>query len=579
MTAKTYKNCVVVTTVLVALTASIVISAQSKPRNWEPITDERLLKPRDGDWLNYRRTYDAFGFSPLKAINRGNVQRLRPVWAYPSKESGRWSPTPVVANGILYFSEGGGRVLAIDVVTGEMIWSYERTLPNDIAKSEAFHRTRGVAVYDDKVYWGTPDSFLVTLDARTGKVVWEAKTGDYRTGEGHIHPPLIAQGKVFLGYSGGDSNARGKFAAFDAKTGKLLWETYTVPAAPGDPGYDTWNAEKTGVPPLGGATWHTPTYDPELGLIYIGTGQPTPRSIALRGRGDALFTNAILALDMNTGKMKWYHQLLPEESWDLDGPFESLLVDLVIRGEKHKALVHTGKVGWGVVLDRQTGEFIQAFRTAYDNVITGWTDNGRPIWNPATVPAPEDQNTGKSFFVCPHLHGARNLQSPSFSPVTGLYYIGINNSCMTVTFSTATYAPNARYQGMSSGVAKLAPGYDYVGEFVAFDPATGKRAWAYRPPSGSPMAASALATAGGIVFGGTSDRQFFALDTQTGKLLWQIRLNGDISGSPVTFEVDGKQYVAVGAGGKIAQTVTLSPLVHVDVPAGNGMMWVFALGD
>ena len=225
-----------VLTVLFALLAGAVVLGQSPSRTWEPITEERLLKPRPGDWLSYRRTYDAFGFSPLDQINRSNVRNLRPVWTYPSREGGRWAPTPIVANGILYFSEGGGRVVAIDVVTGDKIWTYERTLPKDIGKSQAFHRSRGVAVYEDKIYWGTPDSFLVTLDARTGKLLWEVKTGDYTTGEGHIHPPLITQGKVFFGYSGGDSNSRGKIAAFDAKTGKELWTTYTVPAA-GEPGY------------------------------------------------------------------------------------------------------------------------------------------------------------------------------------------------------------------------------------------------------------------------------------------------------------------------------------------------------
>jgi alcohol dehydrogenase (cytochrome c) len=565
-------------TALFALVAGAVVLGQSPSRTWEPITEERLLKPRAGDWLSYRRTYDGFGFSPLDQINRSNVRNLRPVWTYPSREGGRWAPTPIVANGILYFSEGGGRVVAIDVVTGDKIWTYDRTLPKDIGKSQAFHRSRGVAVYEDKVYWGTPDSFLVTLDARTGKLLWEAKTGDYTTGEGHIHPPLITQGKVFFGYSGGDSNSRGKIAAFDAKTGKEIWTTYTVPAA-GEPGYETWNAEKTGVPPLGAATWHTPTHDPELGLLYMATGQPTPRSLALRGKGDALYTNSILALDINTGKIRWYYQILPEESWDLDSPYESMLLDLVVNGEKRKALVHTSKIGWGVVLDRVTGKFLKAFRTGYDNVVTEWTSAGRPVYNPEVVPKPEDQDSGKTFFVCPHLHGTRNLQSPSYSPRTGLYYVGINNACMTVSFFSAKFGPNSRYQGMTNGDPKFAPGYDWVGEFVAFDLATGKRAWEYRPKSGSPMAASALATAGGIVFGGTSDRQFFALDDKTGEPLWQMRLNGDISGAPVTFEVGGKQYVAVGAGGNIAQTTTLGPLTKVDVPGGNGVIWVFALPE
>ena len=567
-----------VLTVLFALAAGAVVIGQAPSRTWEPITEARLLKPRPGDWLSYRRTYDGFGFSPLAQITRSNVRNLRPVWTYPSREGGRWAPTPIVANGILYFSEGGGRVVAVDVLTGEKVWTYDRVLPKDIGKSQAFHRSRGVAVYEDKVYWGTPDSFLVTLDARTGKLLWEVKTGDYTTGEGHIHPPLITQGKVFFGYSGGDSNSRGKVAAFDAKTGKEIWTTYTVPAA-GEPGYETWNAEKTGVPPLGAATWHTPTHDPELGLLYMATGQPTPRSLVLRGKGDALYTNSILALDINTGKIRWHYQILPEESWDLDSPYESMLLDLVVNGEKRKALIHTSKIGWGVVLDRVTGKFLKAFRTGYDNVVTEWTSTGRPVYNPEVVPKPEDQDSGKVFFVCPHLHGTRNLQSPSYSPQTGLYYLGINNACMNVSFFSAKFGPNTRYQGMTNGDPKFAPGYDWVGEFVAFDPSTGKRAWQYRPKSGSPMAASALATAGGIVFGGTSDRQFFALDDKTGELLWEMRLNGDISGAPVTFEVGGKQYVAVGAGGNIAQTTTLGPLTKVDVPGGNGVIWVFALPE
>jgi glucose dehydrogenase len=252
-------------------------------------------------------------------------------------------------------------------------------------------------------------------------------------------------------------------------------------------------------------------------------------------------------LDINTGKIRWHYQVLPQESWDLDSPFESMLVDLVINGENRKALIHTSKIGWGVVLDRVTGKFIQPFKTGYDNVVTGWTPAGRPIYNKEVVPTAADQDSGKVFFVCPHLHGTRNLQSPSYSPLTGLYYVGINNACMDVSFFTAKFGPNVRYQGMTNGVAKMAPGYDYVGEFVAFDPVTGKRSWAYRPKSGSPMTGSALATAGGIVLGGTADRQFFALDNKTGELLWQMRLNGDISGAPVTLEVGGKQYVAVGA--------------------------------
>ena len=230
------------------------------------------------------------------------------------------------------------------------------------------------------------------------------------------------------------------------------------------------------------------------------------------------------------------------------------------------------------MLDRATGEFLHAFRTAYDNTITGWTEQGRPIFDPRAMPKPADVDSGKVFEICPHIHGARNLQAPSFSPLTGYYYLGVNNSCMNAQVVTPVFRPGQGLTGVTY-TASLAPGYDYVGEFVAFDPVTGERAWTYRPPSGAPMTASALATAGGLVFGGTADRQFFALNSETGKLLWQTRLNGDVSGAPVSYTLDGKQYIAVASGGRAAPTTTLGRLVGVDVPQGSGVMWVFALPD
>ena len=241
-------------------------------------------------------------------------------------------------------------------------------------------------------------------------------------------------------------------------------------------------------------------------------------------------------------------------------------------------MILTGKIGWGVVLDRTSGEFLHAFRTAYDNTITGWTEQGRPIFDPRAIPQPADVDSGKVFEICPHIHGARNLQAPSFSPQTGYYYLGVNNSCMNAQVVAPVFRPGQGLTGVTY-TASLAPGYDYVGEFVAFDPISGERAWTYRPESGAPMTASALATAGGLVFGGTADRQFFALHSETGKLLWQTRLNGDVSGAPVTYTIDGKQYIAVGSGGRAAPTTTLGRLVGVDVPQGSGVVWVFALPD
>lgn len=565
---------VILSILSVLLVASSVTLPQSATSTWEPITEQRLRHPKAGDWLSYRRTDDVFGFSPLTAINRTNVKNLRPVWSYPVQDDSRWVPTPIVANGIMYVAEGKGRVLALDVVSGEVKWIYTRSYPEDIRASQAYLRHRGVAVFEDKIYFGTADSYLVALDARTGKPVWEVKTADYKKGIGHSHPPLIADGKVIIGFIGGEREVRGAVAAFDAKTGAPQWQTFTVPA-PGEPGSESWS--RSDMPPLGGPTWGTFSYDPDLGLVYSGVGQPAPWASTLRGDGDALYTNSVLALDIKTGKIRWHFQVVPADNWDMDSPYESTLVDLQINGVLRKALIHTSKIGWGVVLDRVTGQFIQPFKTAYDNIITGWSAAGRPVYNPNVVPKPSDVDSGKVFEVCPHFHGARNLNSPSYSPITRLYYVGINNSCMDVVFATQRYQLGQAYQGMNLMSAKFAPGYNYIGEFVAFDPATGKRRWEYRTKSGAAMTASALATAGGIVFGGTADRYLFALNSETGKPLWEMRLNGDISGAPVTFEVGGRQYVAVGAGGKIAQTTSFARLTNTDIPLGSGMIWVFAL--
>ena len=548
---------------------------QPAEREWEPITEERLLNPEDGDWLSYRRTYDVTGFSPLDQIDRDNVDDLRLVWAWSMRDNSRWVPTPIVANGLMYVSEGSGRVTAFDVKSGDVAWVHTRSYPEDIEQSQALGRHRGVSVLGDTVYWGTADAALVALDAQTGEQRWEVTTGDYSTGLGHSHPALIADGKVVLGFAGGDRSGRGQVVAHDAETGEHLWTTYTVPR-PGEPGYETWTERE--VPPLGGLTWNTISYDPELGLAYLGTGQPTPWASTLRGPGDALYTNSILALDIDTGEIEWYFQVVPADNWDLDATHESMLVDLVINGVEHKALIETSKIGWGVVLDRETGRFINAFRTGYDNIIEGWTDSGSPIYNPAQIPTLDDVDSDKVFEVCPHFHGTRNLNSPSFSPETGLYYSGINNSCMDVTFVSEEYVPGRVYRGMGSRT-KMVPGYDYIGEFVAFDPVTGERAWEYRTENGAAMTASALATAGGVVFGGTADRRLFALDAETGEHLWETRLNGDISGAPVTFTVDGRQYLAVGAGGRIGQTTSYARFTGTTLPQGSGVMWVFALPE
>ncbi|MGA0935698.1 MAG: PQQ-binding-like beta-propeller repeat protein [Pseudohongiellaceae bacterium] len=541
--------------------------------DWQTVTDDRLLNPEPGDWMNYRRTYDATAYSPLDSINRRNVDELRMTWSYAMRDGSRWLATPIVANGLMFIGEGTGRIIALNAVTGELVWSHTRTYPADIALSEANRRFRGVSLYGDTLYWGTADSYVVALDAQTGEKRWETRTADYHDGEGHAHPPLLANGKLFIGMSGGDFAARGSLKALDAQTGEILWTFYTIPG-PNDPGAETWDWEAE-YPPSGAATWNTLSYDPDLNLVYAPTGQPAPWTTTPEGHGDALYANSVIAVDADTGELRWHYQLVPQDNWDR-ATYESLLVDLEIDGVERKALIQTGKIGWSVVLDRATGEFLKAYRTAYDNTITDWTAEGRPIYNPDTVPQPEDVDSGKVFQVCPHPHGVRNLNAPSFSPDTGLYYLGVNNSCMNAMVVTPVRHSRFGLTGITY-TPTLAPGYDYVGEFVAFDPVAGERRWTWRPESGAPMTASALATAGNIVFGGTADRQFFALDNRNGDLLWQTRLNGDVSGAPISYEIDGRQYIAVTAGGGAAQTSTLGRLVDVDITQGSGVIWVFAL--
>lgn len=567
-----YNRAAIWVTLLATVVSPTLVMGQQAP--WRPVTPERIQNPEDGDWLSYRRTYDGVGYSPLKQIDKANVSQLRPVWSFSIPESSRWFTTPIVANGRMYLAEGGGRVRCLDAVTGDPIWVHERSYPDDVGLSQGFNRARGLAIYDDVLYWGTADMNLLAVDARTGKLLWETKTGDYHDGSGHSHPPLVADGKVFLGMAGGDRSAPGRFKAFDAKTGKFLWEVKTAPENPGDPGYESWPKDRK-YPILGAAPWNTITYDPELKLVYFGTGQPTPWSSAVRGPGDALFGVSALAVDATTGKIRWHYQMVPADDWDR-AVYEPMLVDLDIKGKRRKAMILTNKIGWGAVLDRGTGEFLHAFKTAYDNTVTGWTAKGRPIRTAASIPKPEDVASGKVFEICPHPYGARNIQSPSYSAATGLYYVGINNSCSDMTIQPVDYRPGVTAIGMSF-TAKMAPGYDYVGEFVAFNPVTGQKAWSYRTPRGEAMTASALATDGAVVFGGTADREFFALDSANGQLLWRTRLNGDVSGSPITYQVDDRQYVAVPAGGRNGLATTLGALSNIAFSDGAAVINVFAL--
>ena len=430
-----------------------------------------------------------------------------------------------------------------------------------------------MSVYGDTIYWGTADAALVALDAVTGEQRWEVSTGDYELGLGHSHPALIADGKVILGFAGGDRSARGAITAHDAETGERLWITYTVPA-PGEPGYETWGDNE--IPPLGGLTWNTISYDPELNWMFIGTGQPTPWAATLRGPGDALYTNSVLALDIATGELQWHFQVVPADNWDLDSPYESMLVDIVIGGVPRKALIHTSKIGWGVVLERETGRFLNAFRTGYDNLIEGWTDSGSPIFNQALLPTLDDVDSDRVFEVCPHYHGARNLNSPSYNAATGLYYVGINNSCMDVTFvSQEVHAGAAlqRHRRQRKGCAGLR---------------LRRRVRRVQPAHRPARVGVPLAERGRHDRRGAGDRRRHRVRRRRRPALLRARRRH--RGAVVAAAAERRHLRRAGhvrsgrptvrggrRGGRIGQTTSYARLTNTTISPGSGVMWVFAL--
>ena len=362
--------------------------------------------------------------------------------------------------------------------------------------------------------------------------------------------------------------------AHDAETGERLWITYTVPAR-GEPGYETWSEHE--IEPLGGLTWNTISYDPELRWIYLGTGQPTPWSSTLRGPGDALYTNSILAIDIDTGELQWHFQVVPSDNWDLDATHESMLVDLVIGGVERKALIETSKIGWGVVLDRVTGQFLGSFRDGLRQPHHRLDRHRGPDLQPRAHPHPGRRRLGPGVRGLPAL--PRRTQ-PELAELQPRERVSTTWASTTAAWTSRSF-PRSTGRAASTGAWRAgssgSPTTTTSASSWRSTRSPASRAWEHRFPGGAAMTAAALSTAGGLVFGGTADRRLFALDAETGALLWERRLNGDISGAPITFEVGGRQYLAVGAGGRIGQTTSYARLTNTRIPQGTGVMWVFAL--
>jgi alcohol dehydrogenase (cytochrome c) len=544
-------------------------------QNYKPVTADRLKQPEDGDWLMYRRTYDGWGYSPLSQITTENAAKLKPVWTLVTGQVEGHQAPPIVKDGVMFVATPGNQVLAIDAKKGDILWRFKRPIPDDML---LLHPTsRGAGLLGDKVYFAAADAVLVALDAKTGKEVWKAPVEDYTRGYYMSLAPLVADGKVIVGVSGGELGVRGFVAAFDAETGKPAWKTYTVPA-PGEPGSETWpkgDQWKTG----GGSVWITANYDPETNISFWGTGNGGPWMGDQRP-GDNLYTSSVIGLDTATGKIKGFHQYHPNDSWDWDEVSPPILVDYQHDGKTVKGLVDVARDGYLWMLERSGDKinFVDGKPFVKQNVF-GKLDpeTGRPEINPGRQPG-----TGTKADFCPSLWGGKDWPPVAYSPKTRLLYIPANeNLCGTITGEPVTYTPGQRYVGATSTMY-IAPGADHIGELQAWNLDTGQKVWSH-PFGMSQLWGPVLATGGGVLFaGGTNDRYFRAFDASNGKTLWEFRTGSGVNGVPVSFQLDGKQYIAVQSGWGVdaarmqARLNLARPWEYPDVPQG-GAIWVFAV--
>lgn len=492
-----------------------IVRASSEPRNW----------------LTYSGNYQGHRFSGLKQLTPANVAGLKVKWVYQFPNAST-QVSPIVVDGVMYLTSPH-RAAAVDARTGRNLWTWERPIPRDL-QTIGFGRTnRGAAILDDTLFVGTLDGYLVAIDAKSGIQRWEALVADYKIGHCLTVAPLAIPGKVVVGISGAEAGIRGFVDAYDAKTGQRSWRFWTIPG-PGEPGHDTWteSAWKTG----GGSSWVTGSYDPELKLVYWGIGNPGPDWNGDVRPGDNLYTCSFIALEAETGKLRWHFQFTPHDTHDWDAAHVPVLLDGTVRGQKRKLIANANRNAFYYVLDRATGEFLLGTPYAKQTWAKGLDDKGRPIVIPNMEPS--EQGT----LVWPSLQGSTNWFSPSYSPLTGMIYVPVREMSSIYYKRAAEYKPGTFFAG---GGERALSGDKAWGAVRALDALSGKQKWDFRLHQ--PTWAGVMATAGGLVFSGSNEGNFFALDALTGKPLWDIQTGGPIGANPVSFEVDGQQYVAIAA--------------------------------
>jgi len=502
---------------------------------------ERILHSQSEpqSWLTYGGSYSSQQFSQLKQINRQNVAGLKVAWIYqPSRPVANLEASPIVADGVMYLTEPPSTVTALDLRTGLRLWSWSPTLPEHVVSIGLYATSRGVAILDNTVYIGTADSHLVALDAKNGAVRWNVHVADNAMGYAMTGPPLALKDKVIIGSAGSEAAVRGFLDAYDARTGKRLWRFWTTPR-PGEPGAETWGvgaAESAGA-----TTWNNGSYDPELNLIYWGTGNPAPDFNDDDRPGDNLYTCSLLALDADTGKLKWYFQFSPHEDHDWDSDEPPILFEAPIDGKPRKLVGFANRNGFYYVIDRVTGKFITGVPFVKQTWAKGLDANGRPI------PAPNQEPTlGAGTLVYPSITGGVDWTSPSYSPQTGLFYVSAHETGAYFIKGTGKIEPGPPKGIVGGGGIRALVGEQSYGAIRALDATTGKLRWQFKL-----MAAAwvpVLSTAGGLVFSGSEEGNFFALDAYTGAPLWQFYMGHAARSNPISYELDGKQYIFITAG-------------------------------
>jgi alcohol dehydrogenase (cytochrome c) len=542
---------------------------------YTPVTDTQLENPPADEWLAWRRTYDAHGFSPLRAINKRNVRDLRVAWTW-SLPPGSNESVPLMHDGVLFAFGFGDELQALDARTGDLLWHYTHPLEQGAAPN---HK-RGIALYGNNVYMGTSDAHVIALDARTGKIVWDTELADFRRRESVSAGPLAAGGLIMIGTTGtGVGAALGgpQIVGLDAATGEIRWRVHTI-AQPGTPGNDSWN----GIPVerrSGASVWNTGSYDPALGLAYFGTGNtydtgPLLEAVGTPGVSNAaLYTDSTLAIDIRTGALKWAFQHLPNDQWDLDWAFETQLIRLPVLGVPRTLAVSSGKIGIYEGIDAATGEFGFAYDLGLQNIVTAIDpETGAKTINPDVIPG-----DGKLKLVCPHGAGAKNFLPASYDAGTQVLIVPLVEACMDMFPVPGGGGGAGLSSGMNWGIRPI-PGSDgNYGRLEAIHLPTRSVVW--RTRQRAPQSSGVLATAGGLVFAGALDRYFRAYDSATGQQLWEQRLNDVSSSSPLTYALDGVQYVAlvVGQGGfHAASYAALVPELK-SPPRRGAALWVFAL--